>query len=162
MCQGCSPKKTKRKKKEGKTRWGGEVIHEGPHPGGRKEAHRGEDNDNRRGSPQGAKGLSPSPLPLKGLIPRGCVRKTSPGHWTLKSVGLSFRGRRGEGETDSPHPQQHRIWAASATYTTAHSNTWSLIHWARPGIEPASSWILVRFVNHCTTMGTPKLCILHF
>ena len=30
-------------------------------------------------------------------------------------------------------------------YTTAHGNTRSLTHWARPGIEPASSWILVRF-----------------
>ena len=35
----------------------------------------------------------------------------------------------------------------SVTYITAHSNTRSLTHWARPGIEPASSWILVRFVS---------------
>ena len=35
----------------------------------------------------------------------------------------------------------------SATYTTAHSNTGSLAHWARPGIEPASSWIVIRFVS---------------
>ena len=27
------------------------------------------------------------------------------------------------------------------------SNTGSLTHWARPGIEPTSSWILVRFVS---------------
>ena len=33
----------------------------------------------------------------------------------------------------------------SATYTTAHSNAGSLTHWVRPGIEPVSSWILVRF-----------------
>ena len=32
-------------------------------------------------------------------------------------------------------------------YITAHSNAGSLTHWARPGIEPASSWILVRFVS---------------
>ena len=25
---------------------------------------------------------------------------------------------------------------------------WSLTHWARSGIEPSSSWILVRFINH--------------
>ena len=30
-----------------------------------------------------------------------------------------------------------------------------LTHWARPGIQPATSWFLVRFVNHCTTSGTP-------
>ena len=37
------------------------------------------------------------------------------------------------------------MWAASGTYTTAHGNAGSLTHWARPGIEPSSSWILVRF-----------------
>ena len=34
----------------------------------------------------------------------------------------------------------------SATYTTAHGNAGSLTHRARPGREPASSWILVEFV----------------
>ena len=29
-------------------------------------------------------------------------------------------------------------------YTTAHSNAGFLTHWARPGIEPTSSWMLVR------------------
>ena len=52
-------------------------------------------------------------------------------------------------------PQQRGIWAASATYTTAHSNTGSLTQWARPGMEPVSSWILARFVNHWAMMGTP-------
>ena len=41
------------------------------------------------------------------------------------------------------------------TYTTAYSNARSLTHWARPGIEPVSSWMLVRFVNWWATMGTP-------
>ena len=35
----------------------------------------------------------------------------------------------------------------SATCTTAHGNARSLAHWVRPEIEPASSWILVRFVS---------------
>ena len=34
-----------------------------------------------------------------------------------------------------------------ATYTTAHGNAGSLIHWERPRIKPASSWILVRFIS---------------
>ena len=38
---------------------------------------------------------------------------------------------------------------------TAHGNARSLTHWARPGIEHATSWILVGFVNHWATMGTP-------
>ena len=40
-------------------------------------------------------------------------------------------------------PRQHGILTASVTYTTAQSNTRSLTHWARPGIKPMSSWILV-------------------
>ena len=34
----------------------------------------------------------------------------------------------------------------SVTYTTAHRNTRSLIQGVRPGVEPVSSWILVRFI----------------
>ena len=46
----------------------------------------------------------------------------------------------------TPLPQQQRIWAGSATYAIAHGNTGSLTHWARPGIKPAFSWILVWFL----------------
>ena len=46
----------------------------------------------------------------------------------------------------TPEPEQLGIWAASVTYTTAQGNTGSIAHWPRPGIEPASSGILVRFV----------------
>ena len=35
----------------------------------------------------------------------------------------------------------------SATYTTVHGNAGSLTYWARPGIELASSWILVGFIS---------------
>ena len=35
----------------------------------------------------------------------------------------------------------------SVTYNAAHSHTGSLIHPAGPGIESASSWILVRFTS---------------
>ena len=38
------------------------------------------------------------------------------------------------------HRQQHSIRAASATYITTHGNARSLIHWARPGIKPTTSW----------------------
>ena len=30
-----------------------------------------------------------------------------------------------------------------------------LTHWARPGVEPASSWILVRFLTRWATVGIP-------
>ena len=45
--------------------------------------------------------------------------------------------------------------STSLTYTTAHGNAGFLIHWARPGIEPVPSWMLVRFVNCWATTGTP-------
>ena len=55
---------------------------------------------------------------------------------------------------------QARGWIgaiATAAYTTAHSNAGSLTHWASPGIKPTSSRILVRFINHWATTGTPML-----
>ena len=36
----------------------------------------------------------------------------------------------------------------SSTYTTAHGNSRSLTHWARPRIKPTSSWIRVGVLTH--------------
>ena len=41
-----------------------------------------------------------------------------------------------------------------------HCRSWqcgSLTHWVRPGIEPISSWILVRFLIGWATRGTPSI-----
>ena len=46
-----------------------------------------------------------------------------------------------------PQSEQHHIQATSVTYPTALCNARSLTHWARPGIEPASSWILVGSIS---------------
>ena len=59
-------------------------------------------------------------------------------------------------------PQQYRIQAASATYGTTHGNTRSLTHWARPGIKPTSSQILVGFIIHWAMTGTPKAVFFIF
>ena len=63
------------------------------------------------------------------------------------------RGRISYSSWPTPQPQQHGIWAVSATYTTAHTNG-SPTHWTRPWIKPKSSWILVGFVS---TMPQRKL-----
>ena len=44
----------------------------------------------------------------------------------------------------------------------AHGNAESLTHWARPGIEPTSSWILARFVTAgaMTETALPRLMII--
>ena len=36
----------------------------------------------------------------------------------------------------------------------------SLTHWARPRMEPATSWILVRCINHWAMTGTPETLYL--
>ena len=67
------------------------------------------------------------------------------------------------------------IRAVTASLCYSHSNSgselclravWlmatprSLIHWGRSGIEPLSSWMLVRLVNCWATMGTPQVFFL--
>ena len=47
----------------------------------------------------------------------------------------------------TPQPQQQYVWTESVTCTTAHVNARSSTHWARPGIEPETSWILVRLIT---------------
>ena len=49
-----------------------------------------------------------------------------------------------------------RIGAVAASLHHSHSNSGSLTHWARPGIKPLSSWMLVGFVNHWAMTGTPR------
>ena len=39
------------------------------------------------------------------------------------------------------------ITAVAASLHHSHSNAWSLTHWGRLGIEPASSWMLIRLVS---------------
>ena len=62
--------------------------------------------------------------------------------------------------TDPAQPEQCGIRATSATYSTAHSNARSLTHWARPGLEPMSSWMLVGFSNRWAMMGTPWIFLI--
>ena len=45
------------------------------------------------------------------------------------------------------HLQMPAYSNMSVTYTIAHGHAGSLTHWTRPGIETASSWILVGFVT---------------
>ena len=44
-------------------------------------------------------------------------------------------------------PARGRIGATAAGLHHSHSNTGSLTHWVRPGIEPAPSWLLVQFIS---------------
>ena len=71
----------------------------------------------------------------------------------------------------TPQPWQHQIWATCATYTVACSNTGSLTHQARPGMEPASSQTLCWILNplsHNGNSGTlsfnwgPKTNVPHY
>ena len=69
-----------------------------------------------------------------------------------------------------------QIGAAAASLCHSHSNARSephlqtltqlvatpdpLTHWARPGIEPASSWILVGFLTCWAATGNSNFCLL--
>ena len=50
--------------------------------------------------------------------------------------------------------------AATASLHHSHSKARSLTPWTRPGIKPASSWILISFLTHWATKGTPQLAFL--
>ena len=75
----------------------------------------------------------------------------TPGTW-------SFPGQGSNGNYScwpTQQPQQHRIQATSATYTTAHDKARSLTHLARPGIEAETSWFLVGFVSAAPQQELP-------
>ena len=46
--------------------------------------------------------------------------------------------------------------------TTAHGNTESWTHWARPGIEPATSWFLNRFISTAPRQELLSLFLICF
>ena len=65
------------------------------------------------------------------------------------------------GATAAGHSHSHsNTESASATHGIAQGNARSLTQWAGPGIKPASSWILVGFVNHWATTGNPVVRFL--
>ena len=72
-------------------------------------------------------------------------------YWLFRAAHMAYEGSQARGQNQScscwPTPQQRQIWAASVTYTTALGNSGFLTQWARPGIEPASSWMLVGFIS---------------
>ena len=74
------------------------------------------------------------------------------GTWRIPGSGMN------QSYSCRPTPQPQRgIQAPSAIFITANSNSRSLTHWGRPGTEPESSWILLRFINCWATMGTPRM-----
>ena len=75
-------------------------------------------------------------------------------YWLFRATPMAYGGSQPKSWISAvncrptPQPQLRQIWASSVTYTTGHGNARSLTHWSRPGIEPTSSWVLVRFFNH--------------
>ena len=107
-----------------------------------------------------------------------CPRHHKPKHWDTKVCskervylqGSQARGRELVSNLLLPRPgvetelQLLAYVTATATWDPSHIfdlhhsswQCWILTHWGRPGIKPASSWILVEFVNRWATEGTPK------
>ena len=62
--------------------------------------------------------------------------------------GSQARGRIGAAAASLHHSHSHTgSQLRLPPFGTAHGNAGSLTHWVRPGMEPASSWILVRCVT---------------
>ena len=76
-----------------------------------------------------------------------------PNLWHMEAPGLA----KGRTRAAIASLHQNQIQAKSSTYATALGNSRSLTHWVRPGIEPTSSWILVKFLTRWATMGSPRL-----
>ena len=60
----------------------------------------------------------------------------------------------------TPQPQQLGIQAAPVTYVAVCGNAGSLSYWLESGMEPASSWTLVRFLTCWATTGTSSFPFL--
>ena len=70
----------------------------------------------------------------------------------LKTVLMAYESSQARGWIGAvapglPQLQQHKIWAASATYTTVYGNTRSSTHWAKSGIKPTSQWTLLGLIT---------------
>ena len=72
-----------------------------------------------------------------------CIFRFSP--WAYGSSYARGGIRAVAADLHTPQPQQRQIWATA--YTTTHSNAGLLTHWARPGMEPSSSWILAGLIT---------------
>ena len=81
---------------------------------------------------------------LKNAVPTACGSCQARAQIRATDAGLC--------QSHSNAVSKSHLWT-----TTAHGNTRSITHWARPGIKPASSRILVRFINCWATKGTPEL-----
>ena len=81
--------------------------------------------------------------------------------FNLRATLMAYGGSQARGLMELWPPayarSELRVWL-----TPPHSNTGSLTYWVRPGIELASSWILVGFINHRAMTGTPRnlLCVI--
>ena len=90
-----------------------------------------------------------------------CVTFTKTAFFWLS--GCNFSGLTGLEKLKYQREPSHPFYMVGQSHiSTLHSNAGSLTHWARPGIEPSTSWFLVGFVNHWATMGTPLFLFLIF
>ena len=74
--------------------------------------------------------------------------------WLFKAVPTAYvssqvRGPIGATAASLCHSHSNAgdLSHVSVARTTAHGNARSPTHWVRPGIEPTSSWVLIRFIS---------------
>ena len=103
------------------------------------------------------------PFSLFTVLSRYCLFSLTGFFFFFSSLGpypqlwkFQARGRIGAAAASLHHSHSNAkselpLWP----YTTAHSNTTSLTHWGRPGMERTSSWIQVVFFSAASQQELP-------
>ena len=99
--------------------------------------------DDAKHVPQTQESLGPPSAYQQFFLFFFCLLGPYPWHMEVPRLGVES----GLATAAGLHHSHNNVGSTSSTYTTAHRNTRSLTHWARPGIDPASSWILVGFIS---------------
>ena len=81
---------------------------------------------------------------------------------SLAACGSSQARGQVEAAAAGLHYSPGNTGSEPVTYAKGQGNARSLTHWMRPGIEPASSWILVQFLTCWATVGIPVTMIMIF
>ena len=69
--------------------------------------------------------------------------------WLSRAAPMAYGSSQARGQIGATAANLHHSHsnAGSVNYTIAHGNAGSLSHQVRPGIKPATSWLLVGFVS---------------
>ena len=83
----------------------------------------------------------------------------------FRAAPMAYGGSQARSQIRAPAAGLHHSHSntrSSVNYATTHTNARSLTNWAKPGIEPTSSWILAGFVTHWAWWECPDLFLMKY